>query len=399
MNLKPKKPTFSLFEVLVLTFMASLVMSLTTGFVVYRNKATAGCDIAINNPHVGEFLKSYNQIVSEYYGEIDEPGLIRSAINGMMEFLNDPYTTYLNPDGTQTLIDSLKGTYEGIGIEVTENEEELIVVARVFRESPAYKAGVLAGDIIREINGTNVEGMTAVEAVEIIRASVDKKVELIVTRGAQRLTFNMTMTTLFLPTIDSDIFNNNNQRVGYINISRFTEVIGDQFRRELKRLEDQGIDSLIIDLRGNQGGYLKGASDIASQFLKKNALIYSMRSRLETTHERVASNETRDYKVYVLINGGSASASEILAAALKYSYGNTRLIGSTSYGKGLIQQTSPLSSGSMLKFTTAEWLTPRGKSVEGRGLTPCVEVEMLESFDGTRESDNQLQRAIQEISR
>jgi len=399
MNLKNKKPKFDLWEVLVITFMASLVMSLTTGFVVYRNKNLQECNLANNNAYVSEFLRTYNQIVNEYYGEVDELELIRSAINGMTNFLNDPYTTYLNPDGSQSLIDSLKGTYEGIGIEVTENEDGQILIARVFENSPAAEAGVLAGDVITMINKVSLEGKIPTEAVDIIRSATDKKVELVISRNGQSMTFNMTKTTLFLPTVNAEIFENNNKKIGYISILRFTETIGEQFKKDLVRLESGNIDSLIIDLRGNQGGYLKGATDIASIFLKKNAVIYSMKSKLDTTQERVATNEYRDYKVYVLINRGSASASEILAAALKYSYSDTKLIGEVSYGKGLIQQTSPLSSGSMLKFTTAEWLTPKGYSVEGKGLIPCISVNLSEEYDGSYPTDNQLQRAIEEISR
>jgi len=224
---------------------------------------------------------------------------------------------------------------------------------------------------------------------------------LVVLRDDERVNFELRTSTVVIPQVHTETFERNNQLVGYLRIDVFSYNIASQFRRRLLELEEQGIDSLIIDVRNNTGGYLSGANEIASMFLERRAIILQLRQRNITTNERVTTTEHRNYPVYVLINGASASSSEILAAALRESYsGDVRLIGERSFGKGLIQTLSDLSGGGTIRYSNAEWLTPNGNRVNDIGLTPDVEVRFVfeEGMEWNFENDNQLQEAIHQIT-
>ena len=338
--------------------------------------------------------------ITNYYDTVNEEELIDAAINGMLDYLDDPYTTYLNEFSKESLMDSLKGTYEGIGIEILKTEEGPIEIVKIFENTPASKAGIAVGDILKVINEVDLTDKNSEEAVAIIKGAKDGDVNITVARGEELLSFSLKKETLYVPVITSRVFESNNQKIGYLAINKFSSIVGEQFNEKLKNLEGQGINSLIIDVRNNTGGYLKGAGDIASLFLKDGDKIYSLQTKTETKHYKDETAESRNYKVSFLINKGAASASEVLAAAMKYSY-NATLVGVTSYGKGSVQQTSDLTEGSMLKYTTAKWLTPNGDCIDGIGLIPDVEAIMSEAYyeNPSEENDNQLQTAIYEISK
>lgn len=398
--MKKTKPTFELWEVILIALITSIIMSSTTGYALYNNHRVNNCAAVTNNDQLGNFINSYNQIVTEYYKEVDQEGLINAAISGMINFLDDPYTTYLNENSKDALLESLKGKYEGIGVEIYKNESNLIEIVTVFYNTPASDAGLLKGDIISNINDIDVSEKSAEEAVDIIKNDKNKEVKITVNRNNELLTFNVVKKSLYIPVIVTNIFENNNQKIGYIKISKFSDTVGEQFSLKLKSLEAEGINSLIIDVRNNTGGYLKGSKDIASVFLKEDTTIYSLQSNLETTHYKDETDEHRNYKVVVLTNKNAASASEVLAGALKHSYGAT-LIGTTTYGKGTVQQTSNITNNSMIKYTTAKWLMPNGQNIDGIGIAPdiTVELNLAEGEILTNENDLQLQTAITELSK
>lgn len=398
--MKKTKPTFKLWEVILITLVTSIIMSLTTGYALYNNHRVNNCGSVTNNKNLNSFINSYNQIVTEYYKDVDEEGLINAAIGAMVNYLDDPYTTYLNENSKDLLMDSLNGKYEGIGVEITKTEEELIKIVTVFENTPAHESGLLANDILTHINDIDLTGKTSEEAVDIIKSNKNKNVKITVNRNGEILSFNVIRKSLFVPVVKENIFEANEQKVGYIKVTKFSDTVGEQFDIKLKSLEEQGINSLIIDLRNNTGGYLVGAKDIASLFLKEKSIVYSLQSNLDTTHYKDETAEKRDFKVAILINKNSASASEVLAGALKHSYGAT-LIGTTSYGKGTVQQTSNITSNSMIKYTTAKWLMPNGENIDGKGIKPDIEVEinLLEDEVLTNDNDSQLQAAINELSK
>ena len=394
---KNKKPTFELWEVIAITLVASIIMSISTGCVVYNNKKD-NCINSNDSKYLAEFEKSYKSIVENYYDNIDETKLVEAAISGMLTYLGDPYTTYLNENSTTILNDSLNGSYEGVGIEVNTSENGKINIVNVFDDSPAQKAGIKPGDIITKINDVDMSSKSSNDAVSIIQKN--KKITIEVNRNSKLLSFNLEKTSLYVPSITSELKEANNQKVGYIKISKFSDTTYEQFKKELTTLESKQINSLIIDVRNNTGGYLSDATNIAKLFLQKGKLIYSLQNKLLKEDTIDDTEESRNYKVYVLINNGSASASEVLASALKYSYGAT-LVGVKSYGKGKVQKTSTLSDGTMYKYTSAKWLTPKGNCIDEEGLTPDIEVNLSEEYmnDRTPEKDNQLQTALFEITK
>lgn len=396
--MKKTKPTFDLWEVILIALITSVVMSATTGYALFTNNKIKSCSSVTNNENLGEFISTYNSIITEYYKEVDEKGLVNAAINGMVNYLDDPYTTYLDENSKDLLLESLKGEYEGIGVEITKRENGNIEVVSVFENTPASEVGLMVGDVIKSINNVDVAEKTAEDAVAIIKNN--KNVTITALRSETELSFHLEKKTLYIPVIKSNIYERNEQKVGYIKITRFSESVGEQFDLKLKSLEEQGITSLIVDVRNNTGGYLKGSTDIASIFLEDGKVIYSLKSNLDTKHYKDETKEHKDYKVVVLINKSSASASEVLAAALKYSYGAT-LIGTTTYGKGTVQQTSNINDDSMIKYTTAKWLTPAGDCIDGVGIVPDINVELTleEGEILTDANDTQLESALNEITK
>ena len=339
-----------------------------------------------------------NNIVNNYYNDINETALVDAALSGMLKYLEDPYTTYLNETNTNILTDSLKGTYEGIGIAVSTNENNELIIKYTIDASPAQKVGLKENDIIIKINDTDVTNISASESINIIKESTSNIIKLEIKRNNEIKIFNVEKTSVFIPQINKEIFNRNNQKTGYIQITTFSDTIYDQFKIALTSLEESKIDNLIIDLRGNSGGYLAQATKIAEMFLKKGKIIYSLENKSDLEVTKDTTDENRNYKVFVLIDNASASASEVLAAALKYSY-NATLVGTKSYGKGKVQKTSKLTDGTMYKYTAAKWLTPNGNCIDEIGLTPDINVELNQNYaeNPTYENDNQLQNALSEI--
>ncbi len=394
-SIKDKKPTFELWEVLVITLVSSVIMGLSTGYVAYRSNTKY---VNTGNEYINELVKSYNNITANYYDNIDEKSLVDAAINGMLNYLGDPYTTYLDKTNTNLLTDALAGTYEGIGIEVSKNDNNEIEVKTVFDDTPSSEAGLLVGDVILKINEEDVTTKTTTDAVAIIKSSKSSNIKLQIKRNEEIKDIDVVRKELYLPVVSSELLNQNDKNIGYIVVDKFSETVFEQFSKELNKLEKNSLDGLIIDLRNNTGGFLVGATKMAELFLEKGKVIYSLQSKLDNEVTKDETDEKRDYKVYILVNKSSASASEILAAALKYSYG-AKLVGTTTYGKGKVQKTSKLSDGTMYKYTSAKWLTPNGDCIDGIGLSPDLNVELSEEYANnmTKENDNQLQMALYEI--
>lgn len=392
-----KKPKFELWEVLLITLIGSLIMSISTGYVVYKKYSEKPIN---SSKYLEEFAESYNNIKNNYYDKVDEESLIDAAISGMLKYLGDPYTTYLNENSTNSLNESLKGTQEGIGIEIFLNNENNIEIQRILPDTPAEKIGLKAGDIITKINNIDMLDKTTTEAVEIIKNCKDDNITLEINRNDSIIEITTKRETIYIPAIKSNIHLINNKQIGYIYISKFSDSLFYQFNNELKKIEASHIDGLIIDLRDNSGGYLSEATDIAELFLEKDKIIYSLESKGTIEDTKDKTDEKRTYQVYVLMNRASASASEILAAALKDSY-NATIVGEISYGKGKVQKTSQLTDGTMYKYTSAKWLRPNGECIDKVGIIPDLKVELSDEYfkEQIDENDNQLQMALHEISK
>ena len=359
-NKKDKTATFNLIEVIVIIIMTSLVVSVSTGIIVYKNYYKID-KTSSNKDYLKELEYAYNNILNSYVEKVDEKELTNAAIKGMYNYLGDPYTSYLDKDSTDNLMDRLKGEYKGIGVEITTNESGTVVMT-VFENSPAEEAGIMVGDIITKVKGVDVNGKTTSEVSNMIK-STNGNVEIEVNRGGITKTLTLKVSTVSI----KSVIKNKYDKTGYLRIETFSNTTYKQFKENLETLEKDGIENLIVDVRNNGGGFLNSAVEIAELFVEKGKPIYGLQTKDKKEMYKDTTKEKRDYKVMILINGGSASASEVLAAALKESYGAT-LLGTKSYGKGTVQDTSELESGGMIKYTTAYWLTPKGVTINEKGL-------------------------------
>ena len=388
-----KKTKFELWEVMAITLFSSLVMSFCTGYLVYKSSCS---QISTGNgdDNLAELYKAYDEIKSNYYSTVDLGALVDAGIKGMFSYLGDPYTTYLDKDQTDNLNNSLSGSYQGIGVKISvNNEENKMIISEVYDNTPAKSAGLAVGDIIVKVNDNVVADMESGEVTKLIKSS--DEVKLVVNRDGNDLDFTLNTAKLNNPSVDDKIIDGDNgNKIGYLKISKFNETAYEQFYEKLNKIEVDGINSLIIDLRDNTGGYLSAATKISEMFLQKGKVIYSLNEQSSTKTTYDETDDERNYKVYILVNGNSASASEILAAALKDSYG-AKLVGTTTYGKGKVQKTSKLSDGTMYKYTSAKWLTPSGECIDGVGLKPDIEIsngdELLK--------DLVLEKALEEIQK
>lgn len=340
-------------------------------------------------------VDTYYAIVDNYYGELDRDKLIDGAVEGMISSVGDTFTSYSDTDSTSSFDETINGSYEGIGCTVATLEDGTISVIDMFENSPSYKAGLKVGDIILKVDGESYEGKNSNDISNYIKNSGKSKIVLTVNRDNEEKDISINLSKVEIPHVSGKVIEQDSKKIGYIKISLFASNSYKQFKNKLDELEKSNIDDLIIDVRDNSGGYLSSVTDICNLFLDKGKVIYQLEDSKGKVKKKDTTKEKRKYDIVVLINGGSASASEILASAIKESYGGD-IVGTNSYGKGTVQQTKKLLDGSMIKYTTQKWLTPDGNSINEVGVTPTKVVELNEEYfnNPTTENDNQLQEAI-----
>lgn len=340
-------------------------------------------------------IDTYYAIVDNYYGDLDKNTIIDGAVEGMISSVGDTFTTYTNTGDTETFDETIKGSYEGIGCSVATYNDGKIVVIEIFEDSPADTSGLKVGDIITKMDGESLEGKTGTDVSNYIKNSGKNKVVLTVVRDNEEKEVTINLSKVDIPYVSGEVIEKNSKKVGYIKISLFANNSYKQFKCKLEKLEKENIDSLIIDVRDNSGGYLTSVTDICNLFLEKGKVIYQLQDENGTVKKKDTTKEKRTYDIAVLINGSSASASEILASAIKESYKGI-VVGQNSYGKGTVQQTKKLLDGSMIKYTTQKWLTPDGNFINEIGVKPTNEVILSEDYykNPSIETDNQLQEAL-----
>lgn len=343
-------------------------------------------------------VDTYYAIVDNYYGELDRDKLIDGAVEGMISSVGDTFTSYSDTDSTSSFDETINGSYEGIGCTVATLEDGTISVIDMFEDSPSYKAGLKVGDIILKVDGESYEGKNSNDISNYIKNSGKSKIVLTVKRDNEEKDISINLSKVEIPHVSGKVIEQDSKKIGYIKISLFASNSYKQFKNKLDELEKSNINDLIIDVRDNSGGYLSSVTDICNLFLDKGKVIYQLEDSKGKVKKKDTTKEKRKYDIVVLINGGSASASEILASAIKDSYGGD-IVGTNSYGKGTVQQTKKLLDGSMIKYTTQKWLTPDGNSINEVGVTPTKVVELNEEYfnNPTTENDNQLQEAIKLI--
>lgn len=336
-----------------------------------------------------------SMIESEYLyeDEVDEEVLQESIIKGYVAGLGDPYSVYYNEAETQSLMESTSGEFGGIGVVITQEiETQIITFTTVYEESPGEKAGLMDGDILYKVDGEEVTGQDLDTVVSKIRGEKGTTVEITVLRGATMEEYTC-MVTRDIIEVDTVAYEMKEQNIGYILISGFETVTYHQFENALKELTNQGMQSLVIDLRNNPGGNLSTVCDMLDLILPKGTIVSTKDKNGKG--DVITSDDERqlDIPMAVLINGNSASASEIFAGAIQ-DYGIGTLVGTTTYGKGIVQNIYGLPDGTSLKLTTSEYFTASGRNIHGIGIEPDVKVEYI--YDEAHpEADNQLEAALE----
>lgn len=385
---KENTPSFSLVEVIIIVLITVVVVSLSSGLLIYNNyeNLSIATKENKNSKYVKEFEQTFNKITEDYVETIDKDELINASIEGMFDYLGDPYSSYLNENETEELNDKLQGTYDGIGIEITDGSNGILVV-NVY-EGPAKDAGVNKGDLIVGVDDESLKEKDANYLSNYIKYKSSDNITLTIKRDEKERKIKVEKEELDYPTVHYEKYDD----IGYININAFAKKTASQFKKASKELEKGKIKSLVLDLRGNTGGYLSSAFDIAEQFLPKGKVVYQLKEKGEVTKYKTTKSDKKSYKLVILIDGRSASASEVLALALKENYDAT-IVGEKSYGKGSVQQTSELENGATVKYTTAKWLSPKGESIDGVGITPDVNIIYSSVMDNG--IDNQLEKALE----
>ena len=344
-----------------------------------------------------EKLDKINGLIEAYYlyeDEIDADALIDGIYSGYASELGDPYTVYYDEEETQALLETTSGEFSGIGATMSKNTaSEEITVVNVYKDSPADKAGLKDGDILYQVDGKDTAGQELDTVVSWIKGEKGTDVSLSVIRDGEEITTVATRDVIQVQTVEYEMKENS---IGYIMVSEFDDVTYEQFKEALADLEAQGMAGLIIDLRSNPGGNLITVTDMLKLLLPEG-IIVSTKDKYGNVEEITCDGKNEFTKpLAVLVNQYSASASEIFAGAVQ-DYGTGQIVGITTYGKGVVQQLMDLRDGTYLKLTIAEYYTPSGRSINGEGVTPDVEVEYEYNADDPQ-ADNQLEKALEVIS-
>jgi len=329
--------------------------------------------------------------------DLDRQKMVYGAIAGMLSALDDPYTVFMTPQEKKDFSQSMQGNFEGIGAEIGIRKNVLTVLSPI-QNSPAEKAGLKAGDKILKIDDKSSEGLTADEAVSLIRGKKGTKVKLAILRGdwKESREFTIVRDKINVPIVKLETEKTSSgKEIAKITLSQFTENSAAEFQKAVQNILGSKSQGLVLDLRNNPGGYLNSAVEIAGWFLPEGKVVVTedYGDDKKIIHYSEGGNELSKYPLVILINEGSASASEILAGALKDHLG-TKLVGQKSYGKGSVQELEQLKQGTAIKITVAKWLTPSGHSIMDAGLEADEKVELTaEDIDNSR--DPQLEKAIE----
>jgi carboxyl-terminal processing protease len=376
--------SFNLIEVII-------IMIITAVFGILIGSCVAYFRDDINGENVPEsfkeFVNVYNDLVSEYYFDLDESKLIEAGIKGMLQYLDDPHSSYLDYDDSNSLNLELEGEYVGMGATITVEKDGYVYISDMFVNSPAANAGFKVGDRIIAVDGEKVTDKNAVEVSYKVKGQEGTGVDITIVRDGVEQTIRLIRAKVEIPSVSYKVVENTN--TGYIKIDIFAKNTPEQFKRAMNELNALNIESLIIDVRDNSGGYLSSAEKIISYFLDKGDIIYQLDSKGVIEKVRNTNEKLYDIPVAVITNKMSASASEILAISLKENI-NAVLIGQITFGKGTVQKAVRLESGAMIKYTIQEWLSPNGNKINLVGVKPDYEVGNADEH-----YDAQVQKAVE----
>lgn len=393
MNFEKKTNVYRIVMLVIVTAMITFLVT-SIGFYNYYVKSENG-NIKLISNYI-KFSESTQELTSKlelvkkyleqsYMGELDEESMVEGAIKGYVEGLGDSYTEYLTESELEELMIDIEGDYVGIGVYITSTTNNQTVILLPIEGSPAEKAGLKSGDIILEIEGEDCSLLELDEVSNKIKGEKGTKVNLKILRGEKTIDFSIERKQVELKYITSEVLEKD---IGYIQLLTFYENCTEDFKKELENLEEKNIKSLIIDLRDNGGGIVKDAIEMAELFVPKgNIIMKTYDKEGNETIEKSKSTKTLDMDIIILVNENSASATEIFTAALKEN-NIAKVIGTTTFGKGVMQEVQPISIGGAMKITVEKFKTPKGNEINEVGIAPDIEIE------GTEE---QLQKAIDNL--
>lgn len=372
-----------------------LIVAICVGFGINAVKTETGSKTTISSEVSGklDFLKDVIDL--KYLEKTDEKTLEENIYKGLLQGLNDPYSVYYTKDEYDALKEETSGSYCGIGALVSQNADTGVITAiNVFKGSPAEKAGMKNGDIIFKVEDKEVTGEDLNNVVAKMKGEKDTKVKINVYRTSEKeyIDLEVTRDKVDVPTVEHKMLDKS-KGIGYIQITQFEEVTYDQFKEALDDLKKRGMKSVIFDLRNNPGGLYDTVCEMLDDLLPEGTLVYT-KDKDGNKQEKKSEANFLDMPMVVLQNENSASASEIFAGAIQ-DFGAGKIVGTQSFGKGIVQSIIPLSDGSAVKLTVEKYYTPKGVNIHGKGITPDVKVEI--SKDGKK--DNQLQKAIEVIEK
>ncbi len=357
----------------------------------------------VNLDAVSEKVQALEEVVEYYYlNEYSATDLENGIYRGMLDELGDPYTVYFTPDEFTSFMESMNGSYCGIGVMVQQNPDtKVITIVRVFKTGPSAAAGVRAGDIIVAVDGTDVTSMMLDNVVSMIRGEEGTSVSVTLMRGDERTDYTMNRAVVEVDTVMYTMLDGG---IGYVSVLEFDDVTDEQYSEALNDLLSQGMQSLIVDLRDNPGGSLDTVCNMVNRMVSGGTIVYTEDKYGNVQTETANDAESFDLPVAILVNGNSASASEVYTGAMR-DHEKATVIGTTTFGKGIVQSLIPLNDGSAVKVTVSKYFTPSGVCIHGTGITPDIEVEseVISAFDMdgnlVTEGDAQLAEAIKVLTK
>ena len=391
---------YKVYKMLMIVALSVFITFMITSISLYTYFVENPVSISANNTNkdISSKLTKYREIIDKYFlGDVDDEKLEEGAIKGYIEGLGDPYTEYISKEDMDTYLDDTMGNFVGIGIYMIKNTQyDKIQVLSTIKGSPAEKVGIQAGDLIVSVDGVEYKASDMTVASNNIKGEAGTKVVVEILRGAETIKYEITREKVKVNQVEGKVISNN---IGYIQFTSFDETTAEDFKAKYEELAKQNIKSLIIDLRNNGGGIVDQALEIADYMTDKDSvLLYEVDKNNKETVRKSKNDAIINMPIIILTNENTASASEILAGALK-DLGKAKTVGTTTYGKGVIQQILKLNDGSGIKITIEEYQTPNRNKIHKVGIEPDEKVELPESVQNSlsikENEDTQLQKAIE----
>ena len=398
-----EKRGFKVYKIVMLIILVAFITFLITSISVYQyvSENSEGNKLIISskeNDKLSSQIEKYKKLIDKHFlGEVNEDKLLEGAIKGYIEGLDDPYTEYISKEDMKDFLEETTGNFVGIGIYMVEDEDtNKIMVLAPIKNSPAEKGGILPGDLILSVNGVEYSGDDMTVASNKIKGEAGTEVKLEILRGTEIKEFTLKRENIKINPVESKVLENN---IGYIEFTSFDDKTAEEFKNKYEDLQKQGIKSLIIDLRNNGGGIVDEAVKIADYILDKGSVVlYEVDKNNNEQVIKSENNPIINMPIVILVNENTASSSEILAGALK-DLGKAKIVGTTTFGKGVIQRLITLPDGSGLKITSEEYLTPNRTKLNKIGIEPDVKVELPDTVKNTltieEKDDTQLKKAIE----